>query len=277
MSKAPGAYALSSWWPGGMEGQAEVPHLAFCKKREKRKEESAGSNRFKSLEVDEDEEDSEEKDINGKEEAEVARTLKGRRAKEGKRLQICVAKEPEGIAAVKEDEEWEEIELTVDSGATDTVIQPKALPSVETKEGPAFKRGVEYEMANGEYAPNLGEKKFHGMTEEGCVRGLTAQVVDVSQNLLSVHRCVKAGNRVVFDGEGSYVENKKSGEINWFTETGNLWTLKLWVKKGFLEAGSWQGRRGQRTRCGESHTPTGLRSVRPGALKPVRAGEEGGE
>ena len=48
-------------------------------------------------------------------------------------------------------------------------------------------------------------------------------------------------------------------------------------EEGFLEAGSWQGRRGQRTRCGESHTPTGLRSVRPGALKPVRAGEEGRE
>ena len=58
-------------------------------------------------------------------------------------------------------------------------------------------------MANGDYAPNLGEKKFHGVTEEGTLRGLTAQVVDVSQNLLSVHRCIRAGNRVVFDSEGS--------------------------------------------------------------------------
>ena len=71
------------------------------------------------------------------------------------------------------------------------------------------------------------------MTEEGSLRGLTAQVVEVSQNLLSVHRCVKAGNRVVFDSDGSYVENKATGEVNWLTETGNLWTLKLWVKKGF--------------------------------------------
>ena len=49
----------------------------------------------------------------------------------------------------------------------------------------------------GEYSPNLGEKKFRGVTEEGSLRGVTAQVVDVSQNLLSVYRCVKAGNRVV--------------------------------------------------------------------------------
>ena len=88
-------------------------------------------------------------------------------------------------------------------------------------------------MANGEYSPNLGEKKFHGVTEEGSLRGLTAQVVDVSQNLLSIHRCVKAGDRVVFDSEGSYVENKETGEVNWLTETCNLWTLKLWVKKDF--------------------------------------------
>ena len=101
-------------------------------------------------------------------------------------MKICVAKEPEGIGAVKEEGDWEELELTVDSGATDTVIQPKTLPSIEITEGPAFKRGVEYEMANGEYAPNLGEKKFQGVTEEGSLRGLTAQVVEVSENLLRI-------------------------------------------------------------------------------------------
>ena len=127
--------------------------------------------------------------------------------------------------------------MTVDSGATDTVIKPKTLPGINVQEGRAYKRGVEYEMANGEMAPNLGEKKFSGITEPGTVRALMAQVVDVSQNLLSVHRCVKAGNRVVFDSEGSYVENKNNGEINWLTENGNLWTLKLWVKKSFQRRG----------------------------------------
>ena len=51
--------------------------------------------------------------------------------------------------------------------------------------------------------------------------------------MLSVSRCVKAGNRVVFDSEGSYVQNKTTGEVNWLTEKGNLWTLKMWVKRGF--------------------------------------------
>ena len=148
-------------------------------------------------------------------------------------MKICIAKEPEGIGAVMEDGDWDEVELTVDSGATDTVMGPGTLGSIPITEGAAFKRGVEYEMANGQYCPNLGERRFRGFTEEGNERGLVAQVVDVSQSLLSVSRCVKAGNRVVFDSDGPYVENKATGEVNWLTEKGNLWTLKLWVKKGF--------------------------------------------
>ena len=121
----------------------------------------------------------------------------------------------------------------MDSAATDTVLSPKTLTCVPITEGAAFKRGVEYEMANGQYCPNLGERSFRGFAEEGSERAVVAQVVDVSQSLLSVSRCVKAGNRVVFDSDGSYVENKVTGEINWLTEKGNLWTLKMWVKKGF--------------------------------------------
>ena len=34
---------------------------------------------------------------------------------------------------------------------------------------------------------------------------------------------------MVFDSEGSYVENKGNGEINWLTKKDNLWTIRLWV------------------------------------------------
>ena len=74
---------------------------------------------------------------------------------------------------------------------------------------------------------------FVGVTEEGQSRNVVAQVVDVSQALLSVKKCVKAGNRVVFDDNGSYTENKTTGEVTWMTEHGNLWVIKMWVKKGF--------------------------------------------
>ena len=144
---------------------------------------------------------------------------------------ICIAIEHEGAKAVKQDDEWEEIKLAADSGATDTVIPPGDLPSIEMREGASYKRGVEYEMANGSFCPTLGEKQFVGFTAEGEAQSVVAQVVDVSQGLLSVRTCTKSGNRVVFDIDGSYIENKATGKIIWLEEDGNLWSLRMWVKK----------------------------------------------
>ena len=64
--------------------------------------------------------------------------------------------EPEGLNAVAGNGGWEEIEFNVDSGATETVVGKSMLLSVEVKEGSQKRRGVEYEVANGEMIPNLG-------------------------------------------------------------------------------------------------------------------------
>ena len=49
--------------------------------------------------------------------------------------------------------------MAVDSGATETVVGEDMLQSVETKEGEASKKGVQYEVASGTLIPNLGENK----------------------------------------------------------------------------------------------------------------------
>ena len=125
--------------------------------------------------------------------------------------------------------DWEEIELAVDSGATETVMGEDMLMSVETKPGHASKKGVRYEVANGTIIPNLGEKQFKGISEEGTTRGITAQICDVNKGLLSVKKMAKAGNRVVFDEDGSYIEDKRSGERMWLKEKDGMYMLKLWV------------------------------------------------
>ena len=66
---------------------------------------------------------------------------------------------PEGLNNVG-DQEWEELEMTVDSGATETGINEDMLHNIELKQGQAYKRGVKYEVANGEVSDNLGEKTF---------------------------------------------------------------------------------------------------------------------
>ena len=102
---------------------------------------------------------------------------------------------------------------------------------METREGAASRRGVEYEIANGELIPNLGEKRFIAVSTEGISRRLTAQVCEVNKGLLSVSKVVKAGSRVVFDRDGSYIEDKETGEKMALQESGGMYMLKMWTKR----------------------------------------------
>ena len=141
---------------------------------------------------------------------------------------------PEGVNMIEgKADEWEELEMAVDSGATETVVEDGMLLDVETRDGEASRKGVQYEVADGTLIPNLGEKTFVAVAEQGEMRKMTAQVCDVNKALLSVSKVVKAGNRVVFEEEGSYVEDRSTGERLYLKEAGGMYMLKLWVKKVF--------------------------------------------
>ena len=119
------------------------------------------------------------------------------------------------------------------NGATETVMSENMLMSITLREGMAMKQGVTYEVANGIRIANLGERQFEGVTEDGGVKNITAQVCEVNKALLSVSKAVKAGHRVVFDDNGSYIENKETGEVTWLVEEGGMYALKMWVKAPF--------------------------------------------
>ena len=156
---------------------------------------------------------------------------------QGKAMGI-VTKEPHGIKAVGDDQ-WVEIDVQVDSGATETVMAESTLAGViDITEGSACKRGVTYEVANGEEIPNLGERKFLGYMADGAARAITAQVCAVNQTLMSVSKIASKCNRVVFDDDGSYIEDKSTGERTWMTQVGGMYSLKMWVsRKSTAEAG----------------------------------------
>ena len=90
---------------------------------------------------------------------------------------------------------------------------------------------MEYEVANGVRIPNLGEKKFLGVSEEGTTRTITAQVCEVTKPLLSVKKVMAAGNRVVFDADGSYIEDKQTQEKMWLKEENGMFLLRMWAKR----------------------------------------------
>jgi len=142
---------------------------------------------------------------------------------------------PEGLKSMEEAPEWEVLEMAVDSGASESVVSDEMLTRIDTVEGDAMKKGVQYEVADGTLIPNLGEKKFIAVNDSGVARHMRAQVCEVNKALLSVHRVVQAGNRVVFAASGSYVQDEQTGETMALEEKGGMYMLKLWVKaQGFI-------------------------------------------
>ena len=80
--------------------------------------------------------------------------------------------EADHVKAVNADDGLEEIEFAL----TGTVMGEDMQGSVEIKEGVASRRSVEHEIATRELIPNLGEKKFQAVSQEGVTRSITAQV-----------------------------------------------------------------------------------------------------
>jgi len=164
--------------------------------------------------------------------------VKSKNKKKLEKAKSLITIMPEGVMSVDEIREWEEIDMAVDSGATESVIGEEMLMNVEMKEGEATRRGVQYEVASGSLIPNLGEKKFMAVDEQGVERRMTVQVCDVNKPLLSVHKIVQAGNEVVFSRHGSYVKHEATGEKMHLRETGGMYMLKLWARKSFQGQGS---------------------------------------
>ena len=73
-------------------------------------------------------------------------------------LAILGTVEPDVIKAVTENG-WEEIEMAVDTAATEAVVGEEMLESVETKEGAAKRRGIQ-RIRN--IDTKLGGKDIHG-------------------------------------------------------------------------------------------------------------------
>ena len=63
-------------------------------------------------------------------------------------------------------------------------------------------------------------------------REVSAQVCAVHRPLMSVTRLCRAGHRVVFDDEGSYIENKVSLERLKIDEVDGEYVMDMWVRTG---------------------------------------------
>ena len=110
------------------------------------------------------------------------------------------------------------------------MIPHTLVPHYPVEETEKSRAGLCYASATGAPIPNLGEQKLPMVTSEGSLRMMTFQAAPVAKALGSVTRICQAGHRVVFDSEeGSYIENKHTGEINWLREENGNYILDLWI------------------------------------------------
>ena len=98
-----------------------------------------------------------------------------------------------------------------------------------TYETHASRSGLCYASATDQPIPDLGEQRLLLVTDEGTCRGMRFQAAPVTRPLGSVKRICQSGHRVVFDEEGSYTENKRSGEVNWLRDEDGSYIMDVWV------------------------------------------------
>ncbi len=132
----------------------------------------------------------------------------------------------EGLANVEE-EEWQEVLFTVDSGAMDTVVGEEECPQFQRSKSPGSRNGLMYEVANGETVPNKGQKHIRGLTEEEVPISIVAQVCSITKPLLSVKKMCNAGNTVVFDNEGCYIQCKATGRCTAISDQGGTFRCRI--------------------------------------------------
>ena len=130
---------------------------------------------------------------------------------------------------------WERVPVTVDSGAIDTVIPKRIAKGVTVKQTEASRSGLKYRSASGNAIVNEGEKTLRGYTKEANLVDMTAQVAEVTKPLGSVRAFVRAGNRVVFDAGGSYIQNKTTGVKTDIEDRNGAYVFDLWIPRGHCE------------------------------------------
>ena len=124
------------------------------------------------------------------------------------------------------------VKVTVDSGAVTTVGPRAVCAAFPIEETPASKAGKHFVGANGSVIKNYGVRKVTGRTKrEGHEIRMPIQAADVMKILASVHQMMHAGNRVVVDSEGSYIQHKQTGRRTEMRDDGGGFTFEMLVPR----------------------------------------------
>ena len=122
-----------------------------------------------------------------------------------------------------------QVEATMDSGSSVTVVPVDCCDEYKTRPSQASERGVSYTAAGGEKIDDLGCRKLDAITEEGERCSLEASVAKVKKALVSVAKVVDKGNIVRFgpNANDNYILNLKSQKKTKIKRKGDTFKLML--------------------------------------------------
>ena len=106
----------------------------------------------------------------------------------------------------------EKMDVTVDSGAGESVANPRSMPQYPMKPSPGSLRGQRYRGPGGEVIPNQGQQKIAVKLESGVQRAMTFQSAPVRKPLLAVSGACDRDQFVIFDNGGSFICRKDNPE-----------------------------------------------------------------
>ena len=136
--------------------------------------------------------------------------------------------------------QWQEIEITVDSGACDTVMPAYMCADIRIDPSDPQQHCSVFEVANGAFILNMGERRCVMMTEgSGVPKHITFQVADVHKPLLSVSRLADNGYQCVLGDKNGHLEDVHTGEKIPLIRRDNLYVMKAWLRasSGFARQG----------------------------------------
>ena len=155
------------------------------------------------------------------------------------RLSLCplggIARRPAQLSSVPKGVTWEKLTLTVDSGASDTVVPPQFCSwptSLHTD-----KVGTEYEVANGQVVYNLGERRCTIKASELVGElNIAFQVVEVHKPLLAVSSLTAQGHKVIFAASDDHILLANGVKLP-LRNINGVFELDVWIKKDPSEPG----------------------------------------
>ena len=150
----------------------------------------------------------------------------------GNGLSVMQEKPGRTISIISKPDEWVQITVTVDSGACVTVMPSGICLGIPIVDNDLSRAGVEYEVANGESIPNLGERQCQVMTVGSMTpKKITFQIAEVHKPLLSVAACSDMGFDCFLGQEGGSLKDRITGECIPLERHGSLYSMKMWVRQ----------------------------------------------